>query len=105
MYFLKELLNVFFPDLCLICENNLTYNEETLCTYCRVDLPFTNFSSESNNIAERTFYGRIKLESVTSLLFYRKKGKVKNVCRQFHITLFIHIIYIIKLIGFVSEYP
>ncbi|MDH3381608.1 MAG: phosphoribosyltransferase family protein [Flavobacteriaceae bacterium] len=82
MYFLKELLNVFFPDLCLICENNLTYNEETLCTYCRVDLPFTNFSSESNNIAERTFYGRIKLEAVTSLLFYRKKGKTQQLIHQ-----------------------
>lgn len=82
MNFLKEILNIFFPDLCLICDNNLTYNEETLCTYCRVDLPFTNFSSESNNVAERTFYGRIKLEAVTSLLFYRKKGKTQQLIHQ-----------------------
>lgn len=82
MNFLKELLNVFFPDLCLICDNNLTFNEETLCTFCRVDLPFTNFSSESNNVAERTFYGRIKLEAVTSLLFYRKKGKTQQLIHQ-----------------------
>lgn len=82
MNFLKELLNVILPDICLICDQNLSINEETFCTFCRVDLPFTNFSSETNNIAERAFYGRIKLEAVTSLLYYRKKGKTQQLIHQ-----------------------
>lgn len=82
MKLLKEVFNIFFPDLCVICENPLTFNEDTLCTYCKVDLPFTYFSSEDNNIAERSFYGRIKLESVTSLLYFRKKGKTQRLIHQ-----------------------
>ncbi|MDP3353093.1 MAG: phosphoribosyltransferase family protein [Flavobacteriaceae bacterium] len=82
MRLLKEVFNILFPDLCVICENPLTINEDLVCTYCRVDLPFTNFSSEANNIAEKTFYGRIKLEAVTSLLFYRKKGKAQRLIHQ-----------------------
>jgi ComF family protein len=82
MRLLKEVFNIFFPDVCVICENPLTINEEVICTFCRVDLPFTNFSSEVNNIAEKTFYGRIKLEAVTSLLFYRKKGKSQRLIHQ-----------------------
>lgn len=82
MNFLKELLNVLFPELCIICEKPLTFNEEVLCTFCRVDLPFTYFSSEPNNIAERVFHGRVKLEAVTSLLFFRKKGKAQRLIHQ-----------------------
>jgi ComF family protein len=82
MKFLKDIFNILFPDLCVICENPLTFNEEILCTYCRVDLPFTHFSSESNNIAERAFYGRVKIEAVTSLLFFRKKGKTQRLIHQ-----------------------
>lgn len=82
MKLLKEVFNIFFPDLCVICENPLSINEEILCTFCRVDLPFTYFSSEPNNIAERAFHGRIKLEAVTSLLFFRKKGKAQRLIHQ-----------------------
>lgn len=82
MKLLKEVFNIFFPDLCVICENPLSFSEETLCTFCRIDLPFTNFSSEANNIAERAFHGRIKLEAVTSLLFFRKKGKTQRLIHQ-----------------------
>jgi ComF family protein len=78
MNFLNEVLNLLFPDLCVICENTLTFNEKLICTTCRVDLPFTHFTSEPNNIAERAFYGRIKLEAVTALLFFRKKGKAQK---------------------------
>ncbi len=82
MKLLKEVVNILFPDLCVICENPLSLNEATLCTYCSVDLPFTYFSSESNNIAERAFYGRVKIEAVTSLLFFKKKGKAQRLIHQ-----------------------
>ncbi|MBS3993956.1 MAG: ComF family protein [Bacteroidetes bacterium] len=79
MKFFTDMLYILFPDLCVCCDTPLTNNENTLCTFCRVDLPFTHFSAEQNNIAERSFYGRIKLESVTALLFFRKKGKTQRI--------------------------
>lgn len=82
MNFIKELVNLFFPDVCVICENPLTTNEETLCISCRVDLPFTYFSLEPNNLAEKTFYGRIPVIAATSLLYFRKKGKTQRLIHQ-----------------------
>ncbi len=82
MQLLKEVINLFFPDLCVICENQLTYNEAIICTHCRVDLPFTYFCTEPNNIAERAFYGRIPLVAVTALLYFRKKGKAQRLIHQ-----------------------
>ncbi len=82
MKILKEVINILFPDLCVVCEKPLSFNEPILCTFCRVDLPFTYFSAEPNNIAERAFHGRIRVEAVTSLLFYRKKGKAQRLIHQ-----------------------
>jgi hypothetical protein len=55
MNFLKEILNIFFPDLCLICYNNLTYNEETLCIFCRVDLLFTTLVQNQTMLLNEHF--------------------------------------------------
>lgn len=75
-------MHILFPDICVCCDSPLTHNEEILCTYCRIDLPYTHFSAEPNNIAERTFYGRIKIEEVTSLVYFRKKGKTQQLIHQ-----------------------
>lgn len=82
MRFFKDMLHILFPDLCVCCDTPLTHNEEIICTSCRIDLPYTYFSAEQNNIAERAFFGRIKLEHVTSLLFFRKKGKTQRLIHQ-----------------------
>lgn len=78
----KEIINVLFPDLCVICEQPLTHNEIIFCTYCGVDLPLTHFTNQPNNPAERTFHGRVKIEAATSLLYFKKKGKTQRLIHQ-----------------------
>ena len=50
MNFLKDIFNVFFPEVCLCCNEHLVNNETTICLKCRHDLPLTNFSFEKNNL-------------------------------------------------------
>lgn len=78
MQLFKDIANLFFPELCLSCENVLTINENTICSFCNFELPFTNYTNSINNLVEKTFYGRIKIEEATALLIYNKKGLVQK---------------------------
>jgi len=74
MRFFTEILNLFFPEVCLSCENVLTHNEKLVCSNCLTDLPLTNYLLNDNNNVTKIFYGRIKIEHATALMFYQKKG-------------------------------
>ncbi len=72
---IKNLLNLFFPEVCRACSNHLSDNELQICTNCRHDLPLTNFHSDPENAVHKMLYGRVKLEQATALLHFSKKGK------------------------------
>jgi len=82
MNFLKDIFNLFFPDICLCCHKHLTKNETTICLTCRHDLPLTYFSLEEDNLVEKSFYGRIPVENATALFYFLKKGKVQQLIHQ-----------------------
>ncbi len=77
MNFLKDIFNIFFPEVCLCCHEHLVNHETTICLTCRHDLPLTNFSFEEENLVEKSFYGRIPIENATALFYYTKKGNVQ----------------------------
>lgn len=82
MKILKDFFKIFYPELCANCDSQLSQNEKTICTFCRHDLPLTNFLNYSDNKITKTFYGRVTIEKATSLLFFRKKGITKNLIHE-----------------------
>jgi competence protein ComFC len=82
MKILNDFFRIFYPDLCASCENQLEKNENTICTFCRHDLPLTNFTNYSENKIAKTFYGRIIIEKANTLLFYRKEGITKKLIHE-----------------------
>lgn len=74
MRLLKDLFHLFYPKLCVVCDENLIENENVICTLCRHDLPLTNFKDYTNNKITQAFFGRVLIEKGFALLFYRKKG-------------------------------
>lgn len=77
-----DFLNLFYPGICHICENILINNEHVICTNCRHELPVTNFPLDNDNPVQKVFYGRVKLEYATSLLFFSKKGHVQKLIHE-----------------------
>lgn len=75
---LKNLINIFFPDICEACKLPLGTNEKIICTSCRHELPVTDFHFENNNAVKKVFYGRVQLENATALLHFSKKGLVQE---------------------------
>jgi ComF family protein len=64
------------------CEEVLFNSEELLCTHCLHDLPFANFTDEAENSVEKSFYGRVSIQTATTLLLFYKKGRVQHLIHQ-----------------------
>ncbi len=73
-----NLLNLFFPKVCLACDALLGDNEIYICTFCRDELPVTNFHLETDNAVAKRLYGRVNFRQATSLLWFNKKGIVQH---------------------------
>ena len=73
-----NLLNLFFPKVCLGCNAYLGDNESYICMSCRHQLPLTNFHLDNNDALKNVFFGRVKLEQATALLHFSKKGIVQQ---------------------------
>ena len=78
MLMIKDVLSVLFPDACVGCNVLLSRGEKRLCTFCRHQLPFTDFHNIHENPIKRSFYGRIPIRNATALFFYTKKGIVQQ---------------------------
>lgn len=82
MRILTDFFRIFYPELCVNCDNQLTQNEHLLCTFCRHDLPLTNYSNYLENKVAKIFYGRVAIEKANTLLYFRKEGITKQLIHQ-----------------------
>ncbi|MGS4345726.1 ComF family protein [Myroides odoratus] len=64
------------------CTTILLAQEEWLCTNCRVALPFTNQHLKAPNEALGKFYGKVKIQHASCLLYYSKNGIVAHLLHQ-----------------------
>ncbi|MCX6271001.1 MAG: phosphoribosyltransferase family protein [Bacteroidetes bacterium] len=80
--YLKDLLGLFLPRLCLACGNNRFDHEEYICGLCWLRLPRTRFHLETDNPVSRVFWGRVWLEHATACFYYSKGNKVQHLIHQ-----------------------
>lgn len=67
-----DLVHLIFPQNCLICQNELSSLEHSICGICMIDLTFTDFNSTTENPTAKLFWGRCSVYSAYSLLFFEK---------------------------------
>lgn len=70
---------MFYPRLCVACGNALQQNETLICLKCLLHLPETNYHTQSDNPLNLIFAGRVKVEQVAALLFFRKDDRVQHI--------------------------
>jgi ComF family protein len=75
----SSLLSFFYPKSCVSCLNALQQKEEQLCLYCMLHLPETNYHLFNENPLKNIFSGRVRVENVASLLFYKKGNQVQKI--------------------------
>jgi ComF family protein len=81
--YVNDFISLFYPRLCYACNRALIRQEECICSFCRYHLPQTNLHKEFDNAVSQIFWGRLPIETATSLFYFQKKGKVQNLIHQF----------------------
>ena len=81
MQFFKDIFYLFYPNLCINCDNSLLQSETYLCLDCNNKLPIIN-SIDYKNIASTTFYGKAVVKNVTSFLYFQKDGITQKIIHQ-----------------------
>ncbi len=79
---LKDFIALFYPDLCLICYENLLKQEEFICINCQHKIPKTNCFKEPNNNVSKLFWGRVMLENAVALFIFNKGGSLQKLISQ-----------------------
>lgn len=74
-----NILSFFYPRICVACGQALQQHEELLCLRCMLHLPETHFHKEHDNSLKYIFAGRVKVEEVASLMYYKKGNAVQKI--------------------------
>ncbi|MCH2085081.1 MAG: ComF family protein [Saprospiraceae bacterium] len=74
----KNFLNLFYPHLCIACQDEISSNEDILCLTCSLKLPKTNFHLYKENPFTDRFWGRLSLENGAALYHFVKGGKTQH---------------------------
>jgi ComF family protein len=67
-----DLFNLLFPDLCIVCGENLLKNEQHICMSCLHAIPKTNYHHISDNPIEKRFWGKVETLRGTAFFFFQK---------------------------------
>lgn len=71
---LNELANLFYPDVCVVCGNELLEKEVCVCLKCLSELPKTYDYLQKENALEKLMAARIPFERIASYCIYSKGG-------------------------------
>ena len=77
--FFQNLFSFFYPRSCPACHHALQQHEQVICSHCLIHLPETDYHLFEDNPLQNTFAGRVKIEQVVSLLFYRKGNHTQQI--------------------------
>ncbi len=68
----SHVVDLFYPNLCLICGESLREGEEQLCLHCFNNMPRTNYHLLCDNPVEKRFWGKVPVERASSYFFFQK---------------------------------
>lgn len=73
----NDLLHLFFPKLCMLCQTPLVGGEDHICLKCLCDLPRTGHNFLEENPATYLFGGKVPVYHAAAFLHYEKGGHVQ----------------------------
>lgn len=79
---IKSFFNLFFPDLCQACGENLMKQEKIICLSCLSKIAYTDFHLHEENPISRLFFGRCNIEQATAMCFYERENRIQNLIHK-----------------------
>jgi ComF family protein len=78
-----ELLQLFYPPLCLLCGRKLIACEQQICLYCHYDLPCAGYHKRPDNPMLRLFAGIPQVRDMAAFLLFEKEGPAQVLTHSF----------------------
>lgn len=76
-------ISIIYPSTCKICDKELPENINHICPNCIDEFQYTYFEKyKEATPADELFYGRVKIENVFSLLFFKKEGSTQKILHK-----------------------
>ncbi|WP_375031108.1 hypothetical protein [Flavobacterium sp. LAR06] len=82
---INYLLNLFFPKVCAGCHALLMSNESVISSYCRHEIPLSQYHLDIKNEAVKKFYGKIEIQHASAFLYFNKRGMVQELIHNLKI--------------------
>lgn len=76
--YLISFKELFYPQLCLICNEHALAENRQFCLECESNLPETDFHFDIDNPMLEKFAGRIKIEMAAACFFFFKTGRIQQ---------------------------
>ena len=76
---IKSLIDLFYPQVCIYCGAPFVEGEEYLCSECVINLPRTDFHLRPENAIEQLFWGKVTVVRASSFLHFRKGGITQRI--------------------------
>lgn len=80
MALINDFLSLIYPRHCEACSNTLFRHETFMCTYCKLNLPKSNYHHNALSDTElaRVFTARVPLKNALCFYLYEKSGKIQK---------------------------
>lgn len=75
----KDIFQLFFPKLCIVCSKSLLQTELAVCRPCLNELPKTNFEQQPDNPIEQKFWGKVPLQHACAIYYFNKKSSLQKI--------------------------
>lgn len=75
---LTDFIRLFYPNICMVCHNNLAEGESIICTSCLYHIPRTKYWFDSENAVAKIFWGRALVQNACSFFFFAKGSRYRK---------------------------
>jgi ComF family protein len=72
LHLLETLLQLFYPHLCPVCNENTISADHFICTSCIQSIPRTEYHKVADNPVEKRFWGKVNVYRATSFFRFQK---------------------------------
>lgn len=79
----NNILEFFFPSLCIVCSARLNESEEHICLSCIEALPQTNYHNHDENRLEQYLGGKFIFNRAAAYCYFYKSGGLQKIIHQF----------------------
>lgn len=78
--FFNYLEHLFFPDECIVCENETQNKQTFICHLCEQELAYSKMENETKECkTKKLFWGRFPIELGYSLLYFEKGNSTQKI--------------------------